>query len=44
VLTFLKTNTPQVLLTMGAGDIDALIEPIENILLSCRANSEHETI
>jgi len=31
-LEFLKTNTPQVLLTMGAGDIDELIEPIEKIL------------
>jgi UDP-N-acetylmuramate--alanine ligase len=34
-LEFLKINTPQVLLTMGAGDIDGLIEPIEKILLSC---------
>lgn len=33
-LEFLKTNTPQVLLTMGAGDIDGLIEPIEKILMS----------
>ena len=33
-LEFLKANTPQVLLTMGAGDIDGLIEPIEKILLS----------
>ncbi len=31
-LEFLKTNPPQVLLTMGAGDIDGLIEPIEKIL------------
>jgi len=31
-LEFLKINTPQVLLTMGAGDIDGLIEPIEKIL------------
>ncbi|MDX2171682.1 MAG: UDP-N-acetylmuramate--L-alanine ligase [Bacteroidota bacterium] len=31
-LEFLKMNTPQVLLTMGAGDIDGLIEPIEKIL------------
>ena len=33
-LEFLKTSTPQVLLTMGAGDIDGLVEPIEKILLS----------
>ncbi len=32
ILEFLKTNTPQVLLTMGAGDIDGLVEPIEKIL------------
>jgi UDP-N-acetylmuramate--alanine ligase len=31
-LEFLKSNKPQVLLTMGAGDIDGLIEPIEKIL------------
>ncbi len=31
-LEFLKTNRPQVLLTMGAGDVDGLVEPIENIL------------
>ena len=35
-LEFLKANTPQVLLTMGAGDIDGLIEPIEKILSSHR--------
>ena len=34
-LEFVKINTPQVLLTMGAGDIDGLVEPIEKILLSC---------
>jgi UDP-N-acetylmuramate--alanine ligase len=34
-LVFLKTNIPQVLLTMGAGDIDGLVEPIEKILSSC---------
>jgi len=32
VLELLKSNTPEVLLTMGAGDIDRLIEPIEKIL------------
>jgi UDP-N-acetylmuramate--alanine ligase len=32
VLDFLKTNPPQVLMTLGAGDIDSLIEPIENLL------------
>jgi len=29
---YLKINRPEVLLTMGAGDIDGLIEPIEKIL------------
>ncbi len=32
VLAFLKLNRPQVLLTLGAGDIDALIKPIEELL------------
>lgn len=32
VLDFVKTNPPQVLMTLGAGDIDSLIEPIENLL------------
>jgi UDP-N-acetylmuramate--alanine ligase len=32
VLEFLKTNPPQVLMTLGAGDIDSLIEPIEKML------------
>ena len=32
VLEFLKTHPPQVLMTLGAGDIDSLIEPIEKIL------------
>ena len=30
----LKNNKPEVLLTLGAGDIDKLVEPIENILKS----------
>jgi UDP-N-acetylmuramate--alanine ligase len=29
---FLKINKPEVLLTMGAGDIDTLVEPIEELL------------
>lgn len=32
VLEFLKTHPPQVLMTLGAGDIDSLIEPIEKML------------
>ncbi|MBL7935692.1 MAG: UDP-N-acetylmuramate--L-alanine ligase, partial [Bacteroidia bacterium] len=32
VLDFLKTHPPQVLMTLGAGDIDSLIEPIEKML------------
>ncbi|MCK4360988.1 MAG: UDP-N-acetylmuramate--L-alanine ligase, partial [Bacteroidales bacterium] len=30
----LKNNKPEVLLTLGAGDIDQLVEPIKNILQS----------
>jgi UDP-N-acetylmuramate--alanine ligase len=30
----LKNNKPEVLLTLGAGDIDKLVEPIKNILQS----------
>jgi len=32
VLEFLKTHPPQVVMTLGAGDIDSLIEPIEEML------------
>ncbi|MBK6986466.1 MAG: UDP-N-acetylmuramate--L-alanine ligase [Bacteroidetes bacterium] len=32
VLEFLKTHPPQVVMTLGAGDIDSLIEPIEKLL------------
>ncbi len=32
VLEFLKTHPPQVVMTLGAGDIDSLIEPIEDFL------------
>lgn len=32
VLDFLKTHPPQILMTLGAGDIDSLIEPIEKML------------
>ena len=32
VIEFLKTHLPQVVMTLGAGDIDALILPIENLL------------
>lgn len=32
VINYLKNNTPEVLLTLGAGDIDQLITPIERIL------------
>jgi UDP-N-acetylmuramate--alanine ligase len=32
VLEFVKANRPEVLVTMGAGDIEGLVEPIEKIL------------
>lgn len=32
VIDFLKTHPPQVVMTLGAGDIDALILPIEKLL------------
>jgi UDP-N-acetylmuramate--alanine ligase len=32
VLNFLKIHTPQVVMTLGAGDIDSLIEPIQKLL------------
>lgn len=32
VLEFLKTHPPQVVMTLGAGDIDAMILPIEKLL------------
>lgn len=32
VLSFLKTHDTDVLMTMGAGDIDTLVEPIEKLL------------
>lgn len=32
VVNYLKENTPQVVMTLGAGDIDTLISPIEELL------------
>ncbi|MDF2447659.1 MAG: UDP-N-acetylmuramate--alanine ligase [Bacteroidota bacterium] len=32
ILEFLKTQVPEVLMTLGAGDIDSLVEPIEGLL------------
>jgi UDP-N-acetylmuramate--alanine ligase len=32
VLERVKESAPEVLVTMGAGDIDSLIEPLETIL------------
>jgi UDP-N-acetylmuramate--alanine ligase len=32
LLTHLKSSAPEVLLTLGAGDIDQLVEPIRSIL------------
>ena len=32
VLTYLKEHDTEVLLTLGAGDIDTLVEPIEKLL------------
>ena len=34
ILNFLKTRSLEILLTLGAGDIDQLVEPIEKILQS----------
>ncbi len=34
VFEIIKTKKPELLLTMGAGDIDQLVEPIKNIILS----------
>ncbi|MBO6517138.1 MAG: UDP-N-acetylmuramate--L-alanine ligase [Bacteroidia bacterium] len=34
IVNRLATNTPEVLVTLGAGDIDKLVEPIKNQLLS----------
>ena len=34
ILSFLKTRKPELVLTLGAGDIDQLVEPIENMLRS----------
>lgn len=34
LLEYIKGNKPEVLLTLGAGDIDTLIQPIANILMS----------
>ena len=34
ILNFLKTKPLEILLTLGAGDIDQLVEPIENMLQS----------
>ena len=32
VLSYFTESTPEVLLTMGAGDIDLLVDPLETIL------------
>jgi UDP-N-acetylmuramate--alanine ligase len=32
ILTIIASNPPQVLMTLGAGDIDQLISPIRNLL------------
>jgi UDP-N-acetylmuramate--alanine ligase len=34
LLQFLKGRKLEVLLTVGAGDIDAMVKPIKNILIS----------
>jgi UDP-N-acetylmuramate--alanine ligase len=33
-IAFLKNNPPELILTLGAGDIDSIVEPIKNNLLS----------
>ncbi|MES2514891.1 MAG: UDP-N-acetylmuramate--L-alanine ligase [Bacteroidota bacterium] len=38
VLEFLKTHQPQVVMTLGAGDIDSLIGPIEQLLKKGKEN------
>ena len=32
VLQYVKENQPELLVTVGAGDIDTLIQPLKNIL------------
>ncbi len=32
VLAYIKENQPELLVTVGAGDIDTLIQPLKNIL------------
>jgi UDP-N-acetylmuramate--alanine ligase len=32
LLKVIREHQPEVLLTMGAGDIDQMVEPIENLL------------
>lgn len=34
LLTIVKSKKPELLLTMGAGDIDTLVEPLKNLLLT----------
>jgi UDP-N-acetylmuramate--alanine ligase len=38
ILNYLKVNRPEVLVTIGAGDIDQLVAPIEKLFTNVKAN------
>jgi UDP-N-acetylmuramate--alanine ligase len=38
ILEYLKLHQPEVLVTIGAGDIDKLVEPIENLFTHAKNN------
>jgi UDP-N-acetylmuramate--alanine ligase len=42
VLDWVKAARPQLLVTAGAGDIDTLVQPIHDILISSQTTNEHE--
>jgi len=44
LLQALAQQTPEVLLTLGAGDIDTLVEPIKNLLAARMAHDENRTV
>jgi UDP-N-acetylmuramate--alanine ligase len=43
LLQALAQQTPEVLLTLGAGDIDTLVEPIKNLLAAQSLRDENRT-
>jgi UDP-N-acetylmuramate--alanine ligase len=42
VLDWVKAARPELLVTAGAGDIDTLVQPIHDILISSQTTNEHE--